>query len=169
MSTAARDMARIDRLYASHWLWLRDWLSPQTRCRTRAEDLAQDTFCRLLERSPGEPLRDARSYLAKVARRLLIDDVRRGKVERAIMAAIAEEDLINAVTPERIVMATQMLTALMRVLDGLSQPARDTFILRRIEGLEQHEIAERLGISISSVRRYTAQAYVQCHAVASLD
>lgn len=161
-------MAGIDRLYASHWQWLRDWLSHQTRCRGRAEDLAQDTFCRLLERTPGEPLRDARGYLAKVARRLLIDDARRRKVEQAITAALAEEDVVNAITPERIVIAAQMLETLMRVLDGLSPPARETFLLRRIEGLEQHEIAARLGISISSVRRYTAQGFAQCHAVACL-
>lgn len=169
MRIATGDSTRFDLLYANHWHWLRDWLSHRTRCRGRAEDLAQDTFCRLLERGSNEPLRDARGYLAQVARRLLIDDARRREVEQAIMASLADEDFVNAVTPERIVIATQLLVTLMRVLEGLSPAARDTFILRRIEGLEQHQIADRLGISISSVRRYTAQAYAQCYAVTCLD
>jgi RNA polymerase sigma factor (sigma-70 family) len=169
VKTVAQDIAGFERLYADHWHWLRNWLSRQTRCHLRAEDIAQDTFCRILERQSGSSARDPRAYLAQIARRLLIDDVRRRKVEQAILAALADDDFITDMTPERIAIARQILTTLLRILDALPMAARDAFILRRVEGLEQQQIADRLGISLSSVRRYIAQAYAQCYAISCLD
>ncbi len=79
MQAAHADIAE---LYADHSAWLRDWLSRHTRCAHKAADLAQDTFCRLIERQQLKLHAHPRRYLATVAKRLLIDDVRRRNSER---------------------------------------------------------------------------------------
>lgn len=38
-------------LYSNHHGWLLGWLRRKLGCPQHAEDLAQDTFCRLLEQS----------------------------------------------------------------------------------------------------------------------
>ncbi|GFE75462.1 sigma-70 family RNA polymerase sigma factor [Novosphingobium sp. TCA1] len=157
-------------LYDQHVDWLRAWLHRRTRCPHRAADLAQDTYCRLIEKSAELRIETPRTFLATVARRLLVDDIRRRDVERAILdaqalhAANGEE-----ITPERIVEAAQFLDTVLRVLDSLPEQARETFLLRRIEGLAQSDIAERLGISISTVKRHIAAAYAACVTVAYAD
>jgi RNA polymerase sigma factor (sigma-70 family) len=157
----------VEALYASHSIWLRDWLRRRIRCSDRAADLAQDTFCRLIEGGPSSAPRDPRSYLATIARRLLIDDVRRAKVERtfldahaAIMAGVA------APCPERIASAIDELAAVTRALEALSARPRRAYLLSRMEGLSHAEIAAALGVSKSMVKHYVAQAYAHCYAAA---
>ncbi|MFT3965386.1 MAG: sigma-70 family RNA polymerase sigma factor [Sphingobium sp.] len=160
----------IGALYESHVEWLRDWLRQHTRCSHRAADLAQDTFCRLLERPQFVVPNAPRSYLATVARRLLIDDIRRRDVEQAVIDASAlRQSVVDDISPERIAEATQLLHAVVHLLDALPEETRTAFLLRRIEGLEQKDIAAHLGISLSTVKRHIALAYARCYAIAYAD
>lgn len=104
----------VSALYVAHSDWLREWLRSHTRCSHRAADLTQDTFHRLLEKADLPVLAMPRSYLAKVARRLLIDDIRRSHVERAVLDALAVRNGDGeSITPERIAEAVQMLQAVL--------------------------------------------------------
>jgi RNA polymerase sigma-70 factor (ECF subfamily) len=160
----------IGTLYETHADWLRDWLRRHTQCSHRAADLTHETFCRLLER-PQFAMPDApRSYLATVARRLLIDDVRRRDVEQAVLYAFEIRCAgVDDISPDRIAEAFQLLHAVLRLLDTLPMEARSAFLLRRMEGLEQKDIAIRLGISLSTVKRHIALAYARCYAIAYAD
>ena len=111
-----------------------------------------------------------RTYLATVARRLLIDDVRRRDVERAVLHASEVRSAgVDDISPDRIAEAAQLLHAVLRLLDTLPKEARSAFLLRRMEGLEQKDIAIRLGISLSTVKRHIALAYARCYAIAYAD
>lgn len=163
-AAAAKD---IDALYTAHSAWLRGWLGQRTRCSDRAADLAQDTFCKLIETRPAEAPRDPRPYLATIARRLLIDDVRRAKVERAFLdsyEALGDGDA--APSPERIVSAVEELMVVVRALETLPERVRRGYLLARIEGLGHAEIAQRLGVSKSMVKQYVAKGYARCYAAA---
>lgn len=164
---AANASLSMEALYGAHGSWLQTWLARRTRCHHRAADLAQDTFCRLLESPAIASIREPRSYLATVARRLLIDDIRRRDIERAVNEAVAlRQSDIDSISPDRIAEAVGLLDAVVRILDGLPAETRRAFLLRRIDGLEQQEIAQRLGISLSTVKRHIAAAYARCYAVA---
>ena len=156
----------IGRLYTEHGRWLSGWLVRRTACRDRADDLAHDTFCRLLERESLPILDDPRRYLATVARRLLVDDVRRRELERAYLTALAAEDIEDLRTPERVLEAVQLLDGLVRLLDELPASTREAFLLRRLDGLSHEEIARRLGVSLRTVKRRVAEAYQRCYLLA---
>jgi RNA polymerase sigma factor (sigma-70 family) len=131
----------ISSLYEAHADWLRAWLGRHTRCSHRAADLTQDTFRRLLERPHFTVPDTPRSYLATVARRLLIDDIRRREIEQAVIDVCQlRQPGIEDISPERIAEATQLLHAVLRLLDTLPLETRSAFLLRRIEGLEQKDI-----------------------------
>ncbi|CAN7599270.1 sigma-70 family RNA polymerase sigma factor [Phenylobacterium sp. LjRoot219] len=158
---------QIASLYEDYSVWLRQWLRRHTGCSHRAADLAQETFCRLLER-PLPSLPDSpKNYLATVARRLLIDDIRHREIERAYLAIhAARTDQWDELTPERILVAVQLLDAVVRMLEGASEKARTAFVLIRFERRSYAQAAVLLGVSDRMVKRYVAQVYAHCYALA---
>jgi RNA polymerase sigma-70 factor (ECF subfamily) len=56
----------------------------------------------------------------------------------------------------------QRLDMLKRALAELSPLCRDSFMLRKLEGLSHPEIAERLGISRSLVEKHIVNAMKHC-------
>lgn len=155
----------IGSLYAAHAEWLRGWLQRYTRCPHKAADLAQDTFCRLVERVQPDPLQSPKSYLATVARRLVIDDARRARVEGAFLDAYAA--LVGGgfdVGPDRIAEAVDDLVMVARALETLAERPRRAYLLARLDGMSHADIAAELRVSKSMVKQYVAQAYARCYA-----
>ncbi|MFV3129028.1 sigma-70 family RNA polymerase sigma factor [Niveispirillum sp. KHB5.9] len=156
-----------DAFYRDHANWLAVWLRRHARCGHRAADLAQDTFCRLLERPDLSMPDNPRRYLATVARRLLIDDSRRQASERAFLEAYCLLlDGEEAPSPERVAMAVAELAALARLLEELPPKPRRAFLLNRLDGLSYAEISAELGVSVSMVKQYLARALAHCYRAA---
>jgi RNA polymerase sigma-70 factor (ECF subfamily) len=153
-------------LYADHHGWLLSWLRRVLGCPQNAADVSHDTFIRLL-RSPERlrDLRQPRAYLSTTARRLIIDESRRKRLEAVYLAELAQqhEHCDGAPSPERINATLELLERLCFALEGLGSKAREVFLLRYLGQLPQAEIAERLSISERMVRRYLVQALMHCN------
>jgi RNA polymerase sigma-70 factor (ECF subfamily) len=140
MPSASSPLHRdISALYAGHHSWLQGWLRRKLGNACDAADLAQDTFVRLLAAPAGDlpALREPRAYLATVARRLLINHLRRQSLEQAWLQALAALPEPQAPSPEQ-------------------------QLLIQVEGLTYAAIAEQLGMGLRSVKRYMAQAMAEC-------
>lgn len=157
-----RDVAA---LYTTHHGWLQGWLRKKVGNAFDAADLAQDTFVRLLTAPAAPvdaPLREPRAYLATVARRLLINHLRRQSLEQAYLAALAALPEPQAPSPEQQLVILQALQELDALLDGLPPKVRAVFVLSQVDGLTYAAIAEELGMGLRSVKRYMAQAMAEC-------
>lgn len=155
-------------LYVDHHGWLFSWLRRVLGCPQNAADVSHDTFIRLL-RSPDKlaDMRQPRAYLSTTARRLIIDESRRKRLEAVYLAELAQqgEHSDGAPSPERIHATLELLERLCFALDGLGAKAREVFLLRYLDQLPQAEIAQRLSISERMVRRHLVQALVHCNQV----
>uniref|UniRef100_UPI0030DAC4E3 RNA polymerase sigma factor n=2 Tax=Pseudomonas sp. RL_15y_Pfl2_60 TaxID=3088709 RepID=UPI0030DAC4E3 len=154
---------QVGMLYRDHRDWLFGWLRKSLNCTQRAEDISQDTFVRLLGRSdllaPNEP----RALLTTIAKGLLIDQHRRNRLEQAYLAELAQLPEPLQPDPEQQQIALQALLRIDQLLGELSANARAAFLYSQIDGLKHMEIAEKLGVSVSRVRQYLAQALRQCY------
>lgn len=165
--TAGAATIDMGEFYSRHSEWLRGWLRRYTRCSERAADLAQDTFCKLIENSTDTAPDNPRPYLATVARRLMIDSVRRAEVERTFLEAhTAMTAGETAPCPERIAAAIDELSLVLRELERLPMRARQAFLLARLDGLPHAMIAAQLGVSKSMIKQYVAKGYACCYAAA---
>lgn len=63
-------------------------------------------------------------------------------------------------------MILDSLLAIDALLDGLPTKARQAFLMSQLEGLKYAEIAERLGVSLSMVKKYMLQAMTHCMGIA---
>ncbi|QSL93405.1 sigma-70 family RNA polymerase sigma factor [Ectopseudomonas toyotomiensis] len=153
-------------LYRGHHSWLLGWLRQRLACPQQAADLAQDTFVRLLLQREAQAPREPRAFLATVARGLLIDHYRRASLERAYLDALAQLPEPEVPSPESQALVMETLVAIDRLLDGLKPVVREAFLLSQLDGLTYPQIAERLGLSVSSIQQYMTQAFTHCYRVA---
>ncbi|MFC7298278.1 sigma-70 family RNA polymerase sigma factor [Herminiimonas aquatilis] len=159
----------IEALYVDHHVWLRGWLNRRLNNSFEASDLAQDTFIRIMTAPTAAGLlpehgllREPRAYLATVARRLLINHLRRQSLEQAYLDALASMPEQTAPSPEQQLILLEILQEIDTMLANLSCKVRAVFVLSQIEGLTYAAIAAELNIGERSVKRYMAQAMTEC-------
>ena len=155
-------LTSIESLYFNHHVWLQAWLRRRLGDTHRAADLAHDTFVRLLTRQGLGPLHEPRAFLTTVAARVLASHWRREQLERAYLDALRCLPPALVPSPEERALVLEALQQLDELLDGLPAPVKRAFLLSQINGLKYDDIAEQLGVSLITVKRYMKQAFVQC-------
>ncbi len=152
-------------LYQNHHGWLRTWLLRRLGCYEHAADIAHDTYVRVLSGPQAEILHKPRAFLTTIAIRLLIDESRRERIERAWREAHAAFIADHAVAPssEELVEIIDCLEHIARMLDGLDERSKKAFLMFRLDGLSQADIAKELGVSVSMVKKYVAKSLLHCH------
>ncbi|TRX73841.1 sigma-70 family RNA polymerase sigma factor [Pseudomonas mangiferae] len=165
MSLAVSDTAShagLAALYRDHHGWLRGWLRQRLNDSADAADLAQDTFVRVLLARTADSLHEPRHYLATVARGLVIDLYRRRSLERAYLDALALRPECYAPSAEVRAQILDSLLAIDRLLDGLGARTRQVFLAVQLDGLTYEKTAERVGVSVTTVRKHLARALMHC-------
>lgn len=162
MRIAATSPDAVAELYQRHHTWLAGWLRQKLGCAHHAADLAHDTFVRLLSAPPTQELREPRAFLTTVAHGLMVNHVRRRELERAYLDALAWLPEAVSPSPESRLLMIEALLEIDALLDGLPAKARQAFLLSQLEGLRYAEIAERLKVSLSMVKKYMLQAVTHC-------
>ncbi len=130
--------------------------------RHDAEDLTQETFLRLIGSNSFETATQAASYVFRVAANLLRDRHRRRAVHKQKPFSAYGEDLLDYISnkivegrdPERVLIGQESLAEIYRILDGLEERTRNIFVLYRLEGMKQKEIAALLGLGLSTVEKH---------------
>jgi RNA polymerase sigma-70 factor (ECF subfamily) len=165
MTPPTASSALLHTLYCDHHGWLKGWLRQRLGDREQAADVAQDTFLRLLTsgRLPG--LQEGRAYLTQIARNLVIDQWRRQRIERAYLQSIAHLPEPETPSLETRALILETLMQIDAMLDRMPDKVRSAFLLSQFEGLSYGQIAERLGVTVSSVQKYMTRAIQACYQV----
>lgn len=117
---------------------------------------------RLLAKDQVPELHAPRTFLAKVAQSVLSNHYRRQKIERAYLEALAAMPELTVPSLETQAILLETLIALDAALEGLERPVREAFLWSQVDGLSHAEIAQRLDISVTTVKRYIAKAGAMC-------
>ncbi|WP_409309799.1 sigma-70 family RNA polymerase sigma factor [Pseudomonas putida] len=139
------------------------FLSARLGSRQAAEDVAHDAYLRVLERTGSEQIEHPRAFLYRTALNLVVDRHRRQLVRQAEpLDALDTDSRLHSSELQHDLQLDQRLALMQKALDELSRPCRDSFLLRKIEGLSHQQIAERLGISRSLVEKHIVNAMKHC-------
>jgi len=152
----------IQSLYIEHHNWLVGWLRRRLGNIDHAADIAQDTFVRVLLKSAIEVIEEPRAYLTVIAKGLVANAHRRDALERTYLETLAVVPEALAPSQEYRAMLLETLFEIDAMLDQLPPKARSTFLLSQLEGLTYAEIAERLDISVRTVKRHMVLGFEQC-------
>lgn len=147
-----------------HEASLRSYLRHSLNSLADVDDLMQECYARLLRERNRIAVRSSRAFLFTVARNAVRDLLRRRAVAEAMplsenvpLAVLAEE--ANVVD---VVSRGEELALLTEAIRSLPERCRQVFLLRKIQGLPQKEIAARLGISESTVETLVARGARRC-------
>lgn len=150
----------LKRLYLANSRAMQDYLTHRLRDPVVAADLTQEAFLRLAESGNAAAIDNGRSYLFRAAHNLAVDHIRqlaRRRTDQADpdrLASIPDESEL----PDEAVAARQTLARLQAVVGELPERTRRIFVMAKIEGLTYAEVADRLGLSESSVQKHLAMA-----------
>ena len=150
--------------------------------RTRAEDLAQETFLRIVKGAQAWQQRARfQTWLYTIARNLCVDQSRRDRFrnadsldqtgpddEPAMMDSVAGDEI----DPARGAESARLRPVLQKALLSLPVEQREVFILREQAGLPFKEIAETVGVNENTVKsrmRYALEGLRRTLLAAGVD
>ena len=136
-----------------HWL-LRLGVKPH-----ELDDIIQDVYCRLLRLESVDHIEDARAYLFRAARNVLLEQVRKSKIVSIMTVQNLDELGVADLgpSPESAASSRAELTRVLALIGELPERCRQVFELRKIHGLSQAETAKALRISENIVEKETAK------------
>ncbi|PZQ58213.1 MAG: RNA polymerase sigma factor [Phenylobacterium zucineum] len=130
------------------------------------EDLTQETFLRAFAAEGDGEITSHKAFLYRIARNLALNErakhssLRTDRIEDVGgEAAFVEE---REVTAEVGLYGRQKMMAFAEAVSALPPQCRRVFILRKVHGLSQLEVAAELGISASTVEKHVALGLAKC-------
>ena len=128
------------------------------------DDVVQESFLRVLRAHAKKPIRCGKSFLFAVARNALRDLIRRRGVIETIPVTETSVLPVLEAGPGVVdqVIRRQELDLLSEAVRSLPDRCREVFLLRKINGVSQKEIARRLSISENTVETLVAKGARRC-------
>jgi RNA polymerase sigma-70 factor (ECF subfamily) len=123
-----------------------------------AKELVQDLFVHLFENRDALGINTSlKSYLYKSVRNRCLNHLKHQKINKRHL------DIMNPATtenedPESIYRETELEHRIFQIVSGLPPKCRDIFIMSRVEGKNNGEIAASLHISIRTVETQISKA-----------
>lgn len=117
-------------------------------------------YARLASLENVEDIRNPRQYATQTAITVALNLARHARVIPMISLGDFEELGLASLepSPERAINAQEELRELEISLAELPPLCRTAFLLRRVEGFSQKEVADKLGISVKTVEKYMAKS-----------
>lgn len=144
------------------------FLTRRLACAETAADLTHELFLNLLNPTGNKALNidNVRAYLYRAAANMAINHQTAERRRQKLINSCAENttEPANTLTPERITSDEERLRLMTQALQELSPLAQQIFVLTRIQGLKQKEVAEKLDIHITTVEKNLSRAVRHCYA-----
>lgn len=153
----------VERLFRDHNESLIRFLTLRLHSRQEAREVAQEAYVRLLQLENTDVASFVRAYLFRIAGNLAIDRLRRRATESRFREAEPFPDLFDRPPdPEALAVQRERVEQIRAYLDELPDPVRESFLMFRVEDMDQESIARRLGVSDRMVRNHITRALLYC-------
>ena len=123
-------------------------------------DIVQETYAILASMERVDHIVDVRTYMFSVARNLMLRGLRSRRLVSIDAMAEIELSALESAEPS-LEMQTDSGRELQRVaeqLETLPPKCREAFLLRKVDGLSQAQIATEMGISENTVEKHLGKA-----------
>lgn len=165
VATSACDID-VDAFVREHQAELLNFFRGRVTHTQDAADLAQESWSRLMRYRHGQSAGSLRKLLFAIARNVLNNHWRwRALRQIEEPTDFARLEVASAAPGvERQWQAQRYLDTLEATVAALPPKCRTVFVLSRVEGLSNAQVAQRCGISVKMVEKHLAKAILRCRA-----
>ena len=123
------------------------------------DDVVQESYLRIWQARARHPIQSARAFLFRIARNLALDTVRHDRRSPIKVVTDLAHLFVIDDRPDAAAAAArqQEIALLVAAIDALPARCREIFILRKLRGVSQKDIAARLGLSEQTVQVQAAR------------
>lgn len=144
-----------------HEAGLRGWLRRGGQPDFEIDDIIQESYAKLTTLADVSSIGNARAYFYRTAYSVLVSRVRRKSV--VSIQSLAEVErlqlAVDEITPEDCVIARNELQVLAEMISRLPAKTKNIFLLSRVSGLSQKQIARQTGFPESTVEKHIAKGF----------
>lgn len=128
------------------------------------DDIVQETYIRVWAASEKTEIVNPKSFMLKTAQNLAYNSLATAWHRRVELEEDLGEAGVELMTPalEAEFESNEKFQGFCRAVSALPQQCQRAFVLSKVYGLSQQEIAAQLGISESTVEKHVAKGYLQC-------
>ncbi len=138
---------------------LRAWLSRRPLAGLEVDDIVQETYAILAALDAVDHIQTPRTYMFEVAKSVILRSLRRSRI--VAFEALAEAEALDPPSaepsPETLTADRQELSRIAALIASLPAKCREAFTLRKVHGLSQREVAQRMGVSENTVEKHVGK------------
>jgi len=150
--------------FTKHQAFLKRFLGRFLSRTQDIDDVLQETYLKAYSAERGQVINSPKSFLFRVARNTALTELKRKS--RQIIECVEdyqdEEILLTDNPVEDQAAATEKLGVFCQSVLEMSPQVRRVFLMRKVYGMSQKEIADELGIAQSTVEKHIARGLLVC-------
>ncbi len=153
------DRAAFAEIYNRYWDKLINSAYQRLKSRESAEELVQDFFVSFFVRRQEIKLQSTlEAYLRTALRNQVFRVYHAQQAHDANLAKLMSAGQIDPSMPDELLEAKELKEKIYKAADLLPDKCREVFILSRFEQLSHQDIAVKLNISVSTVKKHITKA-----------
>lgn len=153
------DQRALSALYYQHVKKLKYYIQRTAQSPFLAEDIVHDTFIKIWEnRMEIDVSKPFKPYLYTIAKRILLNMLKRAQHETSIMSEIRKYAREEENTTDLQVEYNESNSLISEAINSLTGQSKEVFVRCRIQGLTYKQTAEELGITESTVNKHMNRA-----------
>lgn len=162
--TAHEKPLSIHEIIRQHHSALVAWLMPRIRVPEDAQDIAQETYLRMMKYEQATDVHSPLALLHRIAMNVAHDLDRHQRVRHYTQHVDVDELAMTDDSPslERVLDSQENYRLVCQAIESLTPRCRQVFLLSRVNCLSYPDIAVACGISVKMVEKHISHALYIC-------
>jgi RNA polymerase sigma-70 factor (family 1) len=153
------DQAAFAEIYNRYWRLLVDAAYQRLKSLEAAEEAVQDVFVNFYIRRSTINLNSSLEAYLKTALKFKVYNLYRSQAVRYnYLSSLIGENYVDSASPDKALESKELKTQILSVMEKMPDKCKEVFLLSRFEHLSHQEIAERMNISVSTVKKHITKA-----------
>jgi len=156
-------LSAVSASFLQHQSFLKKFLSRYLYNHQDIEDVAQETYLRAFNAEKKQIVSSPKAFLFRIAKNLALSELAKKsrQITDHIEGSVSPNVIYEEKSPEGQAQDREKLTTFIRSCHMMPVQCRKAFLLRKVYGFSHKEIAEQMGISVSTVEKHVASGLLR--------